>query len=329
MSDSEPRTRVRCTCQRFCRGSKSVSLATWYNHADYRPGGQKAHYTYRPRTLFDEIDDDDESSSSESSSSDSESSSSSSSRSSLSSSGSSSSYSRKSPPHKKRRMEQESDGGMEQGGPMQMDIDPAQQNALYAILPQLAKSTPLPRGARDLGDGFVLLRRRDELPHLILGERARAMREYLVPDGDPEAEVCVKRWARLRLPNGQIARSAWKEKMKSPRNVRMARNVKFVQNNRAEIAEVEFYFRTRDGRTLALAGLYPRPDRELWELSFQTAWSCEKPDRFIVFPVQDIRAVVAMIPHKRNGQDYFFLVEKPGLDIISLTGDIEEDDEDA
>ena len=37
----------------------------------------------------------------------------------------------------------------------------------------------------------------------------------------------IIRWARLRLPNGQIARSSWKEKLKSADSqVRTARNIK-------------------------------------------------------------------------------------------------------
>ena len=41
---------------------------------------------------------------------------------------------------------------------------------------------------------------------------------------DDEWQPMVTRWARLRLPNGQIARSAWKEKEKA--KVRITRNVK-------------------------------------------------------------------------------------------------------
>ena len=36
----------------------------------------------------------------------------------------------------------------------------------------------------------------------------------------------VIRWARLRLPNGQVARSAWREKLKPLEKLRTARNVK-------------------------------------------------------------------------------------------------------
>ena len=36
----------------------------------------------------------------------------------------------------------------------------------------------------------------------------------------------VCKWARVRLPNGQVARSSWKEKLKPLTKVRMARNIK-------------------------------------------------------------------------------------------------------
>ena len=38
----------------------------------------------------------------------------------------------------------------------------------------------------------------------------------------------VTRWARLRLPNGQVARSHWKECLKPLGKVRTARNVKVI-----------------------------------------------------------------------------------------------------
>ena len=53
-----------------------------------------------------------------------------------------------------------------------------------------------------------------------------ALLKYLenIQDIDDEWQPMVTKWARLRLPNGQIARSAWKEKEKA--KVRIARNVK-------------------------------------------------------------------------------------------------------
>jgi len=40
----------------------------------------------------------------------------------------------------------------------------------------------------------------------------------------------VRRWAHLALPNGQIARSLWKEKEKYFGGLRKARNVKVISH---------------------------------------------------------------------------------------------------
>ncbi|KAG1751991.1 hypothetical protein EDD22DRAFT_784823, partial [Suillus occidentalis] len=45
----------------------------------------------------------------------------------------------------------------------------------------------------------------------------------------------------LRLPNGQVAQSAWKENGMS-KQPRMARNVKLFVDGHTSIAEVYFYF---------------------------------------------------------------------------------------
>ncbi|KAJ7075031.1 hypothetical protein B0H15DRAFT_894600, partial [Mycena belliarum] len=121
----------------------------------------------------------------------------------------------------------------------------AQVNALMAMFPDLnitgeSSHPPLPRGSRDVGGGFVLLRARDEWQHRVTGDEALAIRKYL--NAEPAGDLKLKRWARLRLPNGQIARSAWKERQKPLKNVRMARNVKFNATGHDEIGEVQFYF---------------------------------------------------------------------------------------
>ena len=78
-----------------------------------------------------------------------------------------------------------------------------------------------PMGSIDLGEGYVLLRKQDKRPWLPTGEEARVISEFI---GHP---VCrFKRWARLRLPNGQIARCLWRENLKSPTQMRVSRNVK-------------------------------------------------------------------------------------------------------
>jgi hypothetical protein len=79
----------------------------------------------------------------------------------------------------------------------------------------------------DLGNGFALLRARDEHRHQLVGAAARAVHHFLEKKNGPSTgTTAVKRWARLWLPNGQIARSAWKECRKPLEKLRMSRNVK-------------------------------------------------------------------------------------------------------
>lgn len=105
----------------------------------------------------------------------------------------------------------------------------AHVNALKAAIPELVKDETNPRGSQDLGDGYVLLRAKDEHMRTLQGPAAVAVRDYMreqtgenVAGWNPR--VC--RWARLRLPTGQIARSAWKEKRKPLEQVRMSRNIR-------------------------------------------------------------------------------------------------------
>ena len=105
----------------------------------------------------------------------------------------------------------------------------AQVNALKAMIPALQKKETNPRGSQDLGDGYMLLRAKDEYMKTLQGPTAAAIGAYMqgqtgadVEEWDPR----LHRWARLRLPTGQIARSAWKEKRKVLQNVRMSRNIR-------------------------------------------------------------------------------------------------------
>jgi hypothetical protein len=106
-----------------------------------------------------------------------------------------------------------------------------QVNALKAMIPDLAPPTPsFPRGAIDLGEGYVLLRAKDRYDRLMRPQEAGALLRYLGSTAVEGSSVnwCPKvtRWARLRLPNGQVARSRWKEAHKPLGKLRTARNVK-------------------------------------------------------------------------------------------------------
>ncbi len=111
----------------------------------------------------------------------------------------------------------------------------AKVNALTARCPELDLSNrkPNPRGSQDLGRGFLLLRARDSCKREIKNtSEAAAIRAYFTAaseDLHEEWKPFVERWARVQLPNGQVARSAWKEKQKPLTKVRMARNVKVMK----------------------------------------------------------------------------------------------------
>ena len=105
-----------------------------------------------------------------------------------------------------------------------------QVNALQAIYPELELiKDSLPRGAKDIGNGYILLRAREKHAHSVRICEAEALRGFLQLKGQSIPDhwcPSIHRWARLRLPNGQVARSAWKENGKPMEKVRMARNVK-------------------------------------------------------------------------------------------------------
>jgi hypothetical protein len=111
----------------------------------------------------------------------------------------------------------------------QRGIRRARVNALKSLIPDLepdrTDKNDLPRGARDLGDGFVLLRAREAEPRPLRDCEADALRSFL-PNAHLEAEICVRRWAKLRIPTGQNCYSAWKETQKPLEKRRTARNAK-------------------------------------------------------------------------------------------------------
>lgn len=113
-----------------------------------------------------------------------------------------------------------------------------QVNAVKAMAPHLdrtrLKAKTLPRGAEDLGDGYVLLRAMDRYRRKLPAAEARAFYDYfaiwmpdLCVDDDRDAfKFELRKWARMRIPNGTVARSAWKECLKPLSRLRMARCVK-------------------------------------------------------------------------------------------------------
>ncbi|KAJ7050237.1 hypothetical protein C8F01DRAFT_1000994 [Mycena amicta] len=193
----------------------------------------------------------------------------------------------------------------------------AQVNALKSIAPELVPDeNKLPPRAVDLHNDYVLLVKRDDHPQQILDTTGDVLKEFVemkVDQGFPEDWApSVSRYARLWIPNGQIAKSAWKEKCQSLQNVRMAHN--YVDNDlgRNQYGEVQFYF-VFEQNGYALVLNYSLPDMELLKESSQMLWVCEhKGDLTLsVVDVKDIRSVVAMVPFD---EERVFVVYKMGLE---------------
>ena len=86
-------------------------------------------------------------------------------------------------------------------------------NSFLAAIPKLVPSqNEIPNGAEDLGNGFVLLWKHDCHPYTPQSpSKVNATWGFLVP-GNPI--LLIQHWAWLKLPNGQIACSLWREAIK-------------------------------------------------------------------------------------------------------------------
>ena len=78
----------------------------------------------------------------------------------------------------------------------------------------LGKDGSLPCGAKDIGQGYILLHACQNTPKPVTDAEANAILKYWKEKGWPNLNVwprSVKRWSHLQLPNGQKARSRWYE----------------------------------------------------------------------------------------------------------------------
>ncbi|KAI0321479.1 hypothetical protein OF83DRAFT_296742 [Amylostereum chailletii] len=94
----------------------------------------------------------------------------------------------------------------------QRGLQRAQVNALKSVMPDLeADKDALPRGSVDLGDKYVLLRPMDTVSREVPYTEADFINAYWVGAGGhgaPGGITHVRKWGRVRLANGQNARSA-------------------------------------------------------------------------------------------------------------------------
>ncbi len=92
----------------------------------------------------------------------------------------------------------------------------AQLNSILAMFPHLnlGKNGSLPRGVKDLGQGYTLLRACQNTAKPVTDAKANVILKYWEEQGWPNLDVwphTVKQWSHLQLPNGQKAHSRWYE----------------------------------------------------------------------------------------------------------------------
>ncbi|KAJ3911922.1 hypothetical protein F5877DRAFT_93697 [Lentinula edodes] len=218
----------------------------------------------------------------------------------------------------------------------QRGVRRCQVNALIAIIPDLVPDSDAPpQGSRQLESGYMMLTATDTAARMVTDIEARALRMFCFELGDPKPNTWVPkvvRWARVKLPNGQIARSRWKEDTIALSDIRTSRNVKIVLDNKEYIVEVHFYILLKIGETVhpvAIGSFYGPPHEELLRRSHNTYYTVQhKRDEDVrAFPITSIDSTVMMAPDPQyislfkdrepdgTHLNRWFKMQKPGLKV--------------
>ncbi|TFK58392.1 hypothetical protein BDN72DRAFT_782146 [Pluteus cervinus] len=224
-----------------------------------------------------------------------------------------------------------------------------QMNVVHAMFPDLELIEPQkpPKNSLYVGEGYRLLRAKDKVIRHVTEVEGKAIMEYWNTQGWPNSEAwprAVRRWARLQLPNGQIARSKWGEE-RSRRKLRCTRMVKVRGlEEYAKFAEIYYYFELTfepeipGSFFLAVGSIFSstESDQILRNNSMANinCYQYQGDADLMVFPVQSILSVVAMVPFFTvtaesiiQPKNKFFLVEKPGLELSIHLETLENDEE--
>ncbi|KAJ3533550.1 hypothetical protein NM688_g7267 [Phlebia brevispora] len=221
----------------------------------------------------------------------------------------------------------------------------AQISTLLGMYPKLERAKPLPRSAIPLSDGYVLLRPAEKRPTKVLLAEMDIVLDFArnapsISQHIPTAWfdcLTILRWGRITLPNRQIGRSTWLEERRE--NPRIASNIKYQLPGPSEaeyaFGQVQYYFKITIGTAVhafALLKTYGDRDDTIWNRSQSTVWSCQCQDQYAIICITDIISIVGIVPHidpntRRLGSydRRVFIVEKMGLDVMTLAG-ISEDD---
>ncbi|KAJ7279615.1 hypothetical protein C8J57DRAFT_1058944 [Mycena rebaudengoi] len=195
---------------------------------------------------------------------------------------------------------------------------------------------PFPRGSVNVGDNYVFLTATDTISRPVTEAEGDAIKEYLSKAGQtpPDDWVpSVTRWSRVRLPNGQIARSRWKEDLKPIEKLRCARNVKIEYEGKSRFAEVHFFMLFKIGevrKPLAVASLFGDHHRRLYDESSKTYVTMQHlGDTDVrVLDIHSIKSAVMLAPDQQYAKMYkdgsqmnrYYLMEKPGLKLMEMMG---------
>ncbi|PBK58880.1 hypothetical protein ARMSODRAFT_1009949, partial [Armillaria solidipes] len=153
----------------------------------------------------------------------------------------------------------------------QRGIRRCQVNALKAMMPELDPLAMRSKRGIDLGKGYTLLGPCDTTWRRLQPCEVDALRVYKESKGDTisdDWDPSIMKWARVQLPNNQIARSRWKEGKRPVSQVRSSRNIKIVDvkehQNPTQFGEVLFFAVLPNvngiDRPIALVSLYGKPD---------------------------------------------------------------------
>ncbi len=111
-----------------------------------------------------------------------------------------------------------------------------------------------------------------------------------------------------------------------------------TNGHETRFGEVQYYFRCKIQAhvfTLAVISVYSEPDLALLKESAGTVVACRyRGDlSLVVIDFTSIVSVVGMVPHNFPGldveEDWRYVVEKPGLDVLELGGAYSSDNVDS
>ena len=111
-----------------------------------------------------------------------------------------------------------------------------------------------------------------------------------------------------------------------------------MANDQVRFGEVYYYFRCKiraQISTLVVLSVYSDPDSILYKESLGTVVACRYTgdSSLIVANFTSILSVVAMVPRKfprlDSDEDWRYVVEKPGLDVLELGGAYSSDNVDS